>query len=398
MNDNDKQFENFVRQVKFDDTPDPNHRDRLEQDLLRMLTKQAPQQTEIWRIIMKSRITKFAAAAAIVITLMAGIAYFSGPIDMATRAFADVAEQLRTARTLTYTVITSTPIEGMATMRMQIVFKEPGYIRVTMPGGFVLIIDQMQKRGLSINALRKEFTEMDLSNLSADPSQISSVFSTIEKLRTLPDRADEALGVKEADGRSLRGFRVSEEGLNKIVWVDAKTWELVRVETEFANALGPHTVMTDFQFNVNLDESVFTLTPPEGYRRQKIQVDMSESTEVDLIKMLRSWGTCTKEGLFPPTLNPMELTKAAMKMQRNGKFSENLGADEMQQLALQTGRGMNFVMQMKPENDWHYAGKGVKLGDANAAIFWYRPEGSATYRVVYGDLSVKDMAPENLPK
>jgi hypothetical protein len=42
-------------------------------------------------------------------------------------------------------------------------------------------------------------------------------------------------------------------------------------------------------------------------------------------------------------------------------------------------------------------GEGVKLGDANKAIFWYRPEGATNYRVVYGDLSVKDMAPENLP-
>jgi hypothetical protein len=46
----------------------------------------------------------------------------------------------------------------------------------------------------------------------------------------------------------------------------------------------------------------------------------------------------------------------------------------------------------------HYAGNGVKLGDAETAIFWYLPEGSETYRVIYGDLSVKDVTPENLPK
>jgi len=53
MDDKEKQFEDFVRQTKFDDAPDPNHRDRLEQDLLAALTKQAPRQTEIWRMIMK---------------------------------------------------------------------------------------------------------------------------------------------------------------------------------------------------------------------------------------------------------------------------------------------------------------------------------------------------------
>ena len=47
--------------------------------------------------------------------------------------------------------------------------------------------------------------------------------------------------------------------------------------------------------------------------------------------------------------------------------------------------------------DWHYAGQGVKLGDADTAILWYRPKGSEIYRVIYGDLRAKDMEPENLP-
>ena len=48
--------------------------------------------------------------------------------------------------------------------------------------------------------------------------------------------------------------------------------------------------------------------------------------------------------------------------------------------------------------DWHYAGQGVKFGDADTAVIWYRPKGSETYRVIYGDLSAKDVKPENLPK
>jgi hypothetical protein len=59
------------------------------------------------------------------------------------------------------------------------------------------------------------------------------------------------------------------------------------------------------------------------------------------------------------------------------------------------GKGMLFMMGLK---DQHYAGNGVKLGEADKAIFWYQPEGSETWRVIYGDLRVKDVAPENLPK
>jgi hypothetical protein len=66
MVDNEKQFEDFIRGVKFDDTPDPDHRDRLEQNLLAAIRKQ-PRQIKIWRTIMESRITKLAVAAVIVI-------------------------------------------------------------------------------------------------------------------------------------------------------------------------------------------------------------------------------------------------------------------------------------------------------------------------------------------
>jgi hypothetical protein len=71
MNDDERKFENLVRGIKFDDTPDHNHRDRLEKDILSALAKQTRQQEypliETWRKIMKSKITKLAVAAAIIL-------------------------------------------------------------------------------------------------------------------------------------------------------------------------------------------------------------------------------------------------------------------------------------------------------------------------------------------
>ncbi|MBN1392786.1 MAG: hypothetical protein JW947_08300 [Sedimentisphaerales bacterium] len=69
MNDNEKQFENFVRGIKFDDNPDYKHRDRLEQELLSSVWKR-PRQINIWRTIMKSRISKLAVAAAVLIVAL----------------------------------------------------------------------------------------------------------------------------------------------------------------------------------------------------------------------------------------------------------------------------------------------------------------------------------------
>ena len=74
MNDDERQFENFVSKLKFDDTPDPSHRDKLEQDLLTAIAKQ-PRQIKLWRIIMKSKITKLAVAAAIAIVVLLPLGY-----------------------------------------------------------------------------------------------------------------------------------------------------------------------------------------------------------------------------------------------------------------------------------------------------------------------------------
>ena len=45
-----------------------------------------------------------------------------------------------------------------------------------------------------------------------------------------------------------------------------------------------------------------------------------------------------------------------------------------------------------------YRSDGVKLGDADKILFWYRPEGAADYRVIYGDLHVSDVTEDRLPE
>jgi len=76
MNDNEKQFESFAGDIKFDDRPDYKHRDRLERQLLAALAgqlRQKRQALKTGRIIMKSSIIKLAAAAVIIIAVTLGL-------------------------------------------------------------------------------------------------------------------------------------------------------------------------------------------------------------------------------------------------------------------------------------------------------------------------------------
>lgn len=80
MTDEEKEFENLVRDIRFDDTPDYNHRDKLEQNLLITLNRQSrhkPQALKIWRIIMKSQIIKLATAAIIIVAVAVSVTIFN---------------------------------------------------------------------------------------------------------------------------------------------------------------------------------------------------------------------------------------------------------------------------------------------------------------------------------
>ncbi len=353
---------------------------------------------QIWRTIMSNRITKLAVAAAIVIAVLIGLHYFAGPVSVTTSAYAEIAQRLQNARTMLYTVTTTTSVQGMPDMRMEIAFKEPGFMRMTMPGGYVSVMDCIQGKGLSIMPDKKQFIEMEISNLPGDGGR--QQFNTIEKLRSLPERADAVLGEREIDGRTVQGFRVTEDGTTNTVWIDPKTRELVEIEMQFDNAPGTSATMTGFRFDADLPDELFNLEPPDGYTRLSLQVDGGEPSEADLVELLRLWSSWSSDGTFPPTLIPAELAKASMEMAKAGK---KFGPDQMseqQQLedTMKVTRAMMFVMKLPAQSNWRYAGQNVKQGDVQTPIFWYQPSGSATCRVIYGDLSIKDVTPENLPK
>jgi outer membrane lipoprotein-sorting protein len=358
----------------------------------------------VWRIIMKSLITKFAAAAVIIIAALVIVNQLGIPVE--TSAFAQVAGRLRMARTLTYKITTHSTID----MEMEMSFKEPGYVRMEMPGGYVAVADYIQGKAINILPVQKQYLVTDLT-LTNDSRQ---QFDVIENLRTLPERADAILGTIEDNGRILQGYRVTQNGMIDTVWIDDQTRELVRIEVEFINAPGMSAEMTDFRYDVDLEDSLFDLTPPEGYSRMDNQFNTSEIIEQDLIEFLQMWTSWTKDKLFPPTLNPMELPNAVMEMIKQKKLvsDETFGQTEgepaqesLQQMyqktleiSLITTRGLMFVLQLPAESNWQYAGENVQFGDAETPIFWYKPAGSQMYRIIYGDLTVKDVAPEDLPQ
>jgi outer membrane lipoprotein-sorting protein len=79
MDNIEKQFENFISDIKHDDVPSARHRDELERNLLMASAKQSRQKREslrIWRILMKTKIVRVAVAAVITLAVILSITLF----------------------------------------------------------------------------------------------------------------------------------------------------------------------------------------------------------------------------------------------------------------------------------------------------------------------------------
>ncbi len=344
---------------------------------------------------MRSGVTKVAVAALIVVGLALALYTFTGA--GATSAYAQVVDSLRNARTLTFSVVNKTGVESMPTVRTQIAFKEPGYARTTTADGYVTVVHTLEDgvKGITCIPGVKQYARFEFSNLP--DKQDMGPYLSVEKLRALPGQADEALGRRQIDARHLEGYRVHQGDVTTEVWIDPKTGDLARVEMSFASAPGMDMVLSDFQVDIQLDDSLFSLDPPAGYTLfgDVLQADVTGTGEADLIEFLRLWSKWTVDHTFPPTVSGPEIATVTMRMASEGKFvGQTAPGYETNQLQVMYN-GMVFMSKL-PAGTWRYAGQNVVFGDPQTPIFWYCPEGSSMHRVIYADLSVKAIAPEEL--
>jgi len=337
------------------------------------------------RLIMKSSITRMAAAAVIIVAVLIGIQQFGS----GTVTFAKVVEPILKARTLILDMIVGD--EETGTVIHDVIVDQRIRRVISRQEHVVNIIDPESAKMLTLHTEGKIAAYSDIQGSLQEGTRdyVAFLRKIITDVQDNPGFKAKELGEKEIDGQKVVGF--SANGFT--IWADAETALPVRIEVESPQL---SAVFKNFQFNVPVEEleSLVSMDVPEGYTEQKKVFDMTTSTEQDLVECLRIWAELLLDGNFPEAIGMTELMKLLPQVE--AKLAESVAsAEEGTQKGMTLGKGMLFIMGLK---DQQYAGNGVKLGEADKAIFWYRPEDSETYRVIYGDLRVKDVTPENLPK
>ncbi len=336
-------------------------------------------------------VTHMVKIAAALLVLSGGAFLASGLVHLGSPlAFAEVAEKLRQAHTLAYKLTVQGP-EMKKPMSMQVYAKEPGMIRMEAESGPVSIGRMPPGKTLTLDPHTKTALLVEVKKTPARrPGQVDAV-QFAEQLRQLVNKEGRPAGKQKIGNVETIGFRVQDGGQEWLVWADPKTKLPVRVEAKWP--AGIEAALTDFRLDLPLEDALFSLQPPAGYKLQKMELD-SLDPEDAVLWVLRHYAE-TSGGKFPAKLNdPAALGKY---------FGLQLGKQPGQKTEKQKVEPVInvtevFVFLSMLKGNYGYKPEGVKLGDADKILFWYRPAGAAKWRAIYGDLHVADVDPQQLPE
>ncbi len=255
-------------------------------------TQLAATQPNIWRIIMKSRITKLAAAAVIIIALILGVNYLGTPVDGASTVFAAAMDRVEKARTFSCTTIFEVSYEdsgkrGKYLLKQKSMFKEPDRERheklTSAPPwpqykGEVTIWHYGRRQQLQFRPFDKTAELHDMSSDYEVDGKTGELKLTQlntrlrDRLLKLSAGAVEDLGREELDGQSVRKLQSHKDMRITTVWVNPKTGYPVQIQHKWTDQSRSPVMYTSIQIDTELDDALFSLEPPEGYT---LRVDKS---------------------------------------------------------------------------------------------------------------------------
>jgi outer membrane lipoprotein-sorting protein len=291
-------------------SPDPHYAETLKATILgrvdALTTAEAVRLSDKRQQAMRFSITGLAAAIAFVMVVVGAVVWFHG--SSATFAFADFIQPILTAKTAKYKQTIEIEGQPARTITSQWMVLDAKRSRMEIADQYIHITDWSKGKSLSLMPVTRHATILeyaDTKNASNDPSMWLRLLQMAGNNKT-KDFRFEPLGEREFDGCRAMGFRISvKDGRSQDLWGDPKTGLPVRVEMSANN--NTKVVISDFVFNADMDESLFSVEPPAGYTVDYQKADTRPHEEKDLIEMFRQY-TKLCHGVFPDSLDSDKVT------------------------------------------------------------------------------------------
>ncbi|MGD8499826.1 MAG: LamG domain-containing protein [Phycisphaerales bacterium] len=360
---------------------------------------------------MKSPITKLATAAVIIIAVLMGL-HVIGPGSV---ALAEVLEHLERINAYAYKMkmnmanVPGMPANRPVNLEMEVVVaKDIGtlttsHIGDSPVGETYVVLDEKaivsimpnQRQYMRIKLTDEIFEKMQKEN--GDPRALVKQFT---------ENKYTELGRSIVDGTEVEGFEskdpnIVENILGNVVgriWVDTATKLPVRCEIEVSSDSG-ETMMDmtvyGYEWDIEVAPESFVFTIPEDYKLVA-EVDLSADEQYHL-EILGLFAELTG-GKYPSELTVvkvMEEFQNAMIMNFGHPMTEASQSETIQKIMSLQMTGAFYTRLASEGKDPAYYGATVTAEFPHAVLMRWKND-NGTYKVIFGDLSVGEVTPEEL--
>ncbi|MGB2865534.1 MAG: LamG domain-containing protein [Sedimentisphaerales bacterium] len=429
MNDNEKYIEEFLKDIPFD-APNSRHRDELKMQLLSAFPKHRLQPTvhtvHVWRIIMNKPLVKLAVAAVIIVAVLIGlnILPISGGV-----ALAEVLDKVRDIKTVFYKTkadikgLPGTPADQITHITTEVKLSYDKGVRInsqiqlpqrTVKTDTYILFD---KRVLyTLMPADKKYIEMTLTDElmekmdseGGDPVTLLKAMAGCEHVDLGHDTINgiEVWGIEATDpvlGTKL-GSALSSGMFDSIVvrlWVDVKTKLPVRLTAQGSSKNGEISmdcVIDEFQWDVEIDPAELEPAIPEDYELLgQATWDVGNEGE-DIVEVLEFFAEYT-DGKYPSSLSTMTVAQEIVGPLRQKlapyQSSGGLPKEVLDKLMKLDRVGQMYAALENESKDPAYYGNKVTAEFPHAVLLRWKI-GDDRYRVVFGDLSIRNVTSDEL--
>ena len=362
---------------------------------------------DLWRIIMRSRITKLAAAAVVIVTVWLGLTII-GPSGGV--ALAEVLEHIEQLGAFTYKMkmnmanIPGMPAKDTLEMEVQVVVARDIGMRMTGNTDFNILGETYVLLGenaiVSVMPTKKSYVRIKLTDEAlrkiqkenGDPRAIIRQFTENEYTE---------LGRSLIDGIEVEGFEsnnpaIAENALGDVVgriWVDVESKLPVRYTIEVLAETGEMMMdmtVCDFQWGIEIDPETFTPVIPDDYKlAAEVELSDEEQFHLEVLGLFAQ----ISGGKYPSELNIMKIMEEfqnEMITHFGDPMTEPSQPEGLQKMMNLQMVGALYTSLASEGKDLAYYGHIVTAQFPQAVLMRWKTD-SGNYKVIFGDLSVREV-------
>ena len=400
-------------------------------------TKQ-PKQIILLEQIMKSRMTKLAAAAVIFIAVIAGLPLLDNKQGV---ALADVLAKIEQVRAFMYKMNMKMAIsmgENVPTMDMDmemtmIISSDFGMKAETIAidgntgqeSTNTSYVIPKERIVVTLMPDKKKYVQMELDDdMLAKMKQEKN--DPREMIKQMLGCEYTELGRTMIDGVQVDGFQTNDpaviggmgENVTLTLWVDTDSWLPVRSEIEYkmGDQMYIHGLVSEYNWDMKVTADDFKPVIPDDFEPMTAGMQMPKISEEGLIEGLRLFAELS--GSYPKKLSVMELAQETMAFVTNkdalekikekipefrGRDDDELDKLDQDEVMAKTmeitqplqSPGFFYMMLVQEKKEPVYYGETVTPEDDDAVLLRWKISDNE-YRIIFGDLSVGSATAEEL--